>query len=122
MWVARGVVAPISRSERFTYRLEAAVQVGVITDDEQGRLSETDMIARGLRNIDDTGVWIAAEASGVINDDDIERARESAAALAKIYEQDAIPVVYGHRIDEQQRENAAAQNGLQEVQIFLEAE
>ena len=122
MWVARGIVSPISRSERFTYRMEAAVEVGMITDDEQGRLTETDMVARALRETDDCGVWIAAEASGVINGNDIDRARASASALTKIYRQESIPVVYGYRIDDQQREKAEARNGLQKVHIFIETE
>lgn len=120
MWVARGIVAPVSRAEQFSLGIERAVENGTITDDEQGRLAETDMIARATRIADEAEVWIAAEASGVINDIDISRSRESATALAKLYRTEAIAAVYGYQIADAQRQRAEAGDELQEALIFLE--
>ena len=61
-----------------------------------------------------------AAASGVIEERDISRARESAEALRKLYSQDAIMVVYGYRIADEQRCSAEARDGMREVHVFLE--
>ena len=100
--------------------IESASDKGVITEDEEARLTRTDMVIRSLRKSDGSRLWIAAEASGVIDQDDIERARQSASALKKVYSEDAVPVVYGYSISERQREQAAATPELQQVHVFLE--
>ena len=119
-WMARRQTQPLSRSEHFIQALEEATDNGTITDDQEGRLYRTDLIVRSVRESDGSHLWIAAEASGVIDQDDISRARQSALTLTKIYGEDAIPVVYGYRISDQQREQAAATSELQRVHIFLE--
>ena len=119
-WMARHQTPPMSRSEQFVQTLENATDNGTISDVQEGRLTRTDLIVRSLRESDGSRLWVAAEASGVIDQDDIERARQSALALSKIYGEDAIPAVYGYRISDQQRQQAAAAPGLQEVHIFLE--
>ncbi len=119
-WMARHQTPPMSRSEQFVQTLENATDNGTISDYQEGRLTRTDLIVRSLRESDGSHLWVAAEASGVIDQDDIERARQSALALSKIYDEDAIPAVYGYRISNQQRQQAAAAPGLQEVHIFLE--
>ncbi len=119
-WMARRQTQPLNRSEHFIRALEEATDNGITTDREELRLLTTDMVVRSQRKSDGSRLWIAAEASGVIDQDDIERARQSALALSKIYGEDAIPAVYGYRISDQQREQAAAAPGLQEVHIFLE--
>ena len=119
-WMARHQTPPMSRSEQFAQTLEDATDSGTITDAQEGRLFRTDLIVRSVRESDEGRLWIAAEASGVIDQDDISRARQSALALTRIYGEDAIPVVYGYRTSDQQRERAAATPDLQEVLIFLE--
>ena len=119
-WMARHQTPPMSRSEYFIRTLEDATDNGIITDDEELRLFTTDMVIRSLRQSDGSRLWIAAEASGVIDQNDIERARRSALVLQKIHGEDAIPVVYGYSISTPQREQAAATPDLQEVLIFLE--
>ena len=120
MWMSRGVVAPIQRMNEFARRVDEGADMGIITEAEEGRLSQTDMVARCLRNVDGSRLWIAAEASGVIGEGDISRARESAEAIRKLYSADVIPVVYGYRISDEQRRFAEAREGLQEVHVFLE--
>ena len=119
-WMARYQTPPMSRSEQFAQTLEDATDSGTITDAQEGRLFRTDLIVRSVRESDEGRLWIAAEASGVIDQDDISRARQSALALTRIYGEDAIPVVYGYRISDRQREQAAATSELQRVHIFLE--
>ena len=119
-WMARHQTPPMSRSEQFAQTLEDATDSGTITDAQEGRLIRTDLIVRSVRESDGSRLWAAVEASGVIDQDDISRARQSALALTKIYGEDAIPVVYGYRISDQQREQAAATSELQRVHIFLE--
>jgi hypothetical protein len=118
--MARHLMPPMSRSEYFVQTLEDATDSGIITEDEEARLTRTDMVIRSLRKSDGSRLWIAAEASGVIDQDDIERARQSASALKKLYGEDAVPVVYGYSISERQREQTAATPELQQVHVFLE--
>ena len=122
IWMPRGIVTPIGRADGFATRIEEAADEGVITEEEEGRLNRTDMVVRSLRKSDGEPLWIAAEASGVINYDDIDRARRSATALTKLYAQDALPAVYGHRIADEQRTFAQAHDGLQEVHVFIESD
>ena len=119
-WMARHQTPPMSRSEQFAQTLENAADRGIISDIQEGRLTRTDLIVRSVRESDGSRLWVAAEASGVIDQDDIERARQSALALSKIYGEDAIPAVYGYRISDQQREQAVATPELQQVHIFME--
>ena len=119
-WMARHATPPMMRGERFVEMIESASDSGIITEDEEARITRTDMVIRSLRKSDGSRLWIAAEASGVIDQDDIERARQSASALKKLYGEDAVPVVYGYSISERQKEQAAATPELQQVHVFLE--
>ena len=119
-WMARHATPPMIRGDRFVEMLESASDRGIITEDEEARVTRTDMVIRSLRKSDGSRLWIAAEASGVIDQDDIERARQSASALKKLYGEDAVPVVYGYSISERQREQTAATPELQQVHVFLE--
>ena len=80
------------------------------------------MVVTALRNSDDSRVYIPVEASGAINDDDIDRARESAGILSNMYNEDAIPTVYGYTIEAPQIDLARAnpEEGNAEVHILLE--
>ena len=119
-WMARHATPPMIRGDRFVEMLESASDRGIITEDEEARVTRTDMVIRSLRKSDGSRLWIAAEASGVIDQDGIERARQSASALNKVYGEDAVPVVYGYSISERQREQTAATPELQQVHVFLE--
>ena len=64
----------MSRRSHFIETIEDATDNGIITDDEEVRLLATDMVLRARRIADGSRLWIAAEASGVLHSDDIERA------------------------------------------------
>lgn len=120
IWMPGGFATPLGRMDKFAIDVESGADDGTITLEEEGRLNRTDMVARAIREPEGTRLWIAAEISGLIGERDIRRARESAAALRKLYSQETIPVVYGYRIADQQRRSAQAREGLEEVLIFLE--
>ena len=99
-----GIQPQNDRTQEFQNRLEQAVEDGTITDDDETRLRVTDLILRSQRKADMSTLWFTVEASGVINYEDITRARRSANALAKIYGQDTVPLVYGYQIQDEQQE------------------
>ena len=113
---APGIIAQNDRTQAFEDSLEQAVEEGAITDDDETRLRVTDMVLRSQRKVDRSTLWFAVEASGVINYEDITRVRRSANAITKIYGQDAVPVVYGYQINDDQRELAEQL----EVPVFLD--
>ena len=121
LWMAEHYVQPPSTAEEFNDRKELAFDNGDISDDEESRLEDTDMVMRA-RNADGQTVYIAVEASGVIGSRDIDRARDSAKILTKMYGEDSIPAVYGFTIDDNQVRQASATDELAEVHIFLESE
>ena len=106
------------RGQQFEEEVSKAADAGVITDDEETRLLVTDLIVRSQRKSDRSTLWFAVEASGVINRDDVERARQSADAIQKVYSQDAIALVYGYDIRDEERELAVKTA----VQVFLDPE
>ncbi len=106
------------RGRQFEEEVSKAADSGVITDDDETRLLVTDLIVRSQRKSDKSTLWFAVEASGVINRDDVERARQSADAIQKVYSQDAIPLVYGYDIRDEERELAMKTT----VQVFLDPE
>ena len=122
IWLARSVGSSSAREIEYEQKAERAADEGVITDREEGRLLDTDMVVRGLRTSDGSVVYVAVEASGVIKIRDIERARSSADILRRIYGVDAIPAVYGYSIAPQQERQAEADEeaGLQRALVFLE--
>jgi hypothetical protein len=83
--------------------LEQASDDGVISDDDETRIRVTDLLLRSQRKADRSTLWFVVEASGVINYEDITRANRTANAIAKIYEQDAVPIVYGYQIQDEQK-------------------
>ena len=106
------------RGRQFEEDVSKAADAGVITDDDETRLLVTDLIVRSQKKSDRSTLWFAVEASGVINRDDVERARQSADAIQKVYSQDAIPLVYGYDIRDEERELAVKTT----VQVFLDPE
>ena len=105
VWMGKGVYHP--RSEAFRQKIEQAADDGIITDEEEVRLIVTDMVLHSQRKSDKSTLWLAVQGAGVIKYRDITRAKCSAIAIAKIYEQDALPFVYGFRIHDEQRELAS---------------
>ena len=99
---APGIIAMQGNTQEFHDRMERAVEDGVIDDDDEIRLRVTDFVMRSQRKADRSTVWFTIEASGIINDDDITRSKQSANAIEKIYGQDAIALVYGYGIHEDQ--------------------
>ena len=114
MWASRTLAANERRDE-FEKILEEASDSGRVTDDEETRLQVTDLIVRSQRKSDRSTLWFAVEASGVISDEDVTRVRRSANALNRIYDQDAIPLVYGYEISDENRALASKH----EVHVFL---
>lgn len=98
--------------------LGSALDNGAISGDQETRLDTTDIILRGQRKTDRSEVWVAVEASNSIEENDVRRASESAAALRAIFQQDVIAVVMGYRIRAEDEERAA-EAGVQ-VQIMSE--
>lgn len=113
---APGIGAKDHRTQAFENTMEQAAEGGIITDEEETRLRVTDLVLRSQRKVDRSTLWFAVEASGVINYEDITRARRSANAIAKMYEQNAVPMVYGYQIQDEQRELA----DQLEVRVFLD--
>ena len=105
------------RAEQFEQDIDAANADGLITDDEESRLRVTDLIMRAQKKADGSTLWVAVEASGTIHQNDIRRARASADALEKAFSQDAVALVYGFEIHDEDRDRATDAN----VQVFLEA-
>ena len=87
-----------------------AFENGVITAEQDERITETDFVVRAQRRSDSTTVWIAVEVSSKVDARDIQRARETADALAAIFATEAIAVAAGYRIDPPDRARAAAEN------------
>ena len=110
------IIAPLGDAKDFFDKVEQAVEGGVIDDDDDMWLRVTDLVVRSQRKSDRSTLWFTVEASRVINDDDITHSTQSANAIRKIYGQDALPIVYGYRIhDDQMR--LAEELG---VQVYLD--
>ena len=124
IWTAHVDAQATGRAERFENLTDSATDDGLITDDEAGRLLDTDMVMTGIRISDGELVHIAVEASSGIRTIDIDRARESASILHRLYGTEAIPVVYGYNIAHQQVNEAQPDpaNSLLEVHIIMETD
>ncbi len=122
VWLARTTGFMGGRAAQFEDELDSALDKGQISDSEYERLQVTDMVIRAISTSDDSPVYVAVEASGVINKEDIDRARISANALKKIYSAEAIPVVYGFSITDENSADARATDELDEVYVVIETE
>jgi hypothetical protein len=83
----------------FTDQMDDALEDGRISEEQDGRIEETDFIIRAQRISDQSPVWIAVEASNRVGESDIQRARLSADILAAVFQMETIPVVAGYSID-----------------------
>ena len=96
--------------EAYWDAVEAAWKSRIIDDRQEERLFVTDLVVRASKS-DQRLVWVAVEASNRIGQRDIERVRESADALAKVFPQDVVmAAAAGYRIDEADRARARAAN------------
>ena len=90
--------------------VEQALARGVISDTQDDRLEETDIILSARRKADSSAVRVAVEVSNNIGQKDIERARMSADALSAVFRQDAVAVVAGYRVHPRDQERADDMN------------
>ena len=88
--------------------VEEALDSSHISDLQEARISETDIILQATRKGDRAQIWVAVEASNNIAQSDIERVRQSAEALGVVFSQDTIAVVAGYNIHPLDQERAAS--------------
>ncbi len=95
--------------------VEQAADSGVITGAEETRVLETDLILRARRKLDKATVWVAVEASHTVDGYDVDRARESADILRRLFSTDSVAVAmgYGDRAGDRSR---AEETG---VEVFV---
>ena len=104
------------RREAFEDAISDAEDNGSIQHDEAFRLRETDLVIRARRKSDGANLWFVVEASGTLDDDDIERVERSAVALRKIYPHDEVaPLLFGYRISDRYMRIASDGN----IQVVL---
>ena len=83
----------------FLDRIQDATDEGVISLSDYGRITDTDLILQALRSREGgETIYCAAEASGVIDSEDVNRAVESAKILNVVYGEQTVPVVAGYSI------------------------
>lgn len=85
-----------------------AAETGVITDAEETRILTTDLILRAQRSADRATVWVAVEASCAIDGYDLDRARESADILRRVFGADAVAAAVGYGVRAGERAHAEA--------------
>lgn len=84
-----------------------AREEGRLSEEEYGRIWDTDIILKATAlNGAKEEVWVALEVSATVNDDDIERAANSAEILQRIQERRALALVAGYSIADPQVEKA----------------
>ena len=83
-----------------------AVDAGVITVSQYDQLFLKATVIRARRKPDMAQIWISGIASGDINRDAIDRARQCADTLIAIFGEPAIPIAAGRRITEAQTQYA----------------
>ena len=83
----------------FADEIHDAYREGRISRNQYRRLERTDFIMRAQQLDTHSSVLVAVEASATVDAHDIERARESADALATVFGTNTIAVVSGYRID-----------------------
>ena len=97
--------------------LDAAVAAGVITNDVADELAEVDLVVSGnFGAADGELVYVAAEVSITVFEDDVDRAKERAAILAQISGMPVKAAVVGDTVFDYIGEYAA-RNGVAAVRI-----
>lgn len=95
------VVAVPRHAEEFADSISEAAEDGTITDEQLRRIFATDVIVQCRHPQSSELVWAAVEVSGRVDENDINRAVQSAQILRAVFAQEALPVVVGERIDSQ---------------------
>ena len=89
-----------------------AIAENGLSSAERGRILTTDLIMRGVRTRTGETVYVAAEASYTLDQNDVARAKESAENLARVFPgATVVPAVYGAVIPPQVR-RAAEEGGV----------
>ena len=113
----RIVQSPLYYDTEFDLReiIADAVEAGSITDEDEIRILETDLILNARRKSDRSAAWLAVEASGTIDESDIDRAQWSANVLGTVFDVASIPVVMGYNIRPEDQRRAVDQG----LEVFI---
>ena len=116
--VMRGPVM-IEMNHEFEDAVDAATDAGVITEDQNRRIFNTDLVARARDSATGDVVYVAAEASFTIEPKDVRRAHESARALRLVFpSNDVKTAVFGAAISIQDSD-WAKQEGVEVFTLEL---
>ena len=100
--VVHGNVVAVPRyAEEFADSIAGAAEDGTISDEQLQRIFATDVIVQCRHPQSSELIWVAVEVSGRVDEDDINRAVQSAQILRAVFAQEALSVVVGERIDSQ---------------------
>ena len=91
-----------------TNAVDVGADNGLISPQQENRVSDTDIIMQGLRRGNPIPVWVAIEASNKVDAEDIRRAKETADILGSLFEGEFLAVVAGHSIDQPDLQRANA--------------
>ncbi len=93
-------------SSRLYEPVDSCAEEGRITEEQEMRISSTDLIVYARRNENHRYVWVAVEASSAVSAQDIERARATADALETVFGEEVVAVVVGYSIGQQDQQRA----------------
>ena len=100
-------VSPLQGIEpEFRDAIEDGVDNGTISEQQMGRVFETDFILRAVRRQTRTPLWITVEASHKVHERDTTRSVDTAEILARVFQETAAPMVVGFEIDPQDARRA----------------
>ncbi len=100
--------AALGTTPDFHDQMDALVEADHITDDQWHHLLNTDAVVRASK--DGRTVYVVAEISKTVHDDDIDRAEERAAILQQATGSTAYPLVVGNQIPQPQMAQAGRKN------------
>ncbi len=103
--IQSGTQEPLSE---LTNAVDAGADNGLISPQQENRVSDTDIIMQGLRRGNPIPVWVAIEASNKVDAEDIRRVKETADILGSLFEGEFLAVVAGHSIDQPDLQRANA--------------
>ena len=100
-------VSPLQGIEpTFRDTIEDGVDNGLISDEQMGRVFETDFILRAIRRDTRSPLWVAVEASHKVREHDISRAVATAAILGTVFDEASSPMVAGLEIGPEDAQRA----------------